>query len=136
MASTKASTTHWHHFLHPLTEASPHPSLAAVLHPTRVHLSNTAYGELVWTSRNHRKHRYQTHSPSGEDSPGKSRHRKSLVRKLWRLTHIEYWNVSWWVAMVSTVCTSRSCCFTPMTGVYSWKHHMGHQRIRCFSSFL
>ncbi|TFK72787.1 hypothetical protein BDN72DRAFT_281817 [Pluteus cervinus] len=56
---------------------------------------------LVWHSRHHRKQRYVEISPKS----GVTRTIKAgrMRKKLARMTNIEYWNISWWVAVIFTL---------------------------------
>jgi hypothetical protein len=55
------------------------------LHPTHAHI-HIDHTRLDWNSRNHRKGRHP--APQGQR------------RRIHTLLRIEYWNISWWVAVV------------------------------------
>ncbi|KAJ7793407.1 hypothetical protein B0H14DRAFT_148789 [Mycena olivaceomarginata] len=54
---------------------------------------------LAWTSRDHRKNRHLATDPK----TGRPRQRANTLHKLANMCRIEYWNVSWWVAVIFTV---------------------------------
>lgn len=63
-------------------------------------------GHYVWHSRRSRKKRHHTELKTGE-----SRFEASTLRRILRIiTAIEYWNISWWVAMV--ILSGRFLCDT------------------------
>ncbi|KZT41793.1 hypothetical protein SISSUDRAFT_1042305 [Sistotremastrum suecicum HHB10207 ss-3] len=88
MSSTISSPSPAHpnaHFEQPNTSHEPatHPGLQ----------------EKRQSTRNTRKHRYYTSSPTSN----KPRASSSQWSKIRRMAVIEYWNISWWVAMAFTV---------------------------------
>lgn len=100
----KMSSKPWHHPLPPNVNREHHPNALThrFFHPTHAVLSHPNHGELTWSSRAHRKHRYRTHAtPSG-----KPRHGDTPFERLWHLTRVEYWNISWWVAIVRSISSS------------------------------
>lgn len=91
----------WHYELHPSVEMRlPRNALPGhFFHPTRTTLAHTLSAqELAWTSRDHRKNRHYTTAPTGYN-----RHGDSLMQKFGHLKRIEYWNISWWVAVVRSL---------------------------------
>jgi hypothetical protein len=104
------------------------------LHPTHVVFSSDKDGEeeKVWTSRDHRKHRHLPTSPQNNQA----RKADSVVQKILNMRHLEVWNISWWVAMVSSLLFLSATGFMPpMTlrpslVVYSGKYSLGCQRLR------
>nr|GAT46672.1 predicted protein [Mycena chlorophos] len=89
----------WHLDLHPdVKQHSPHGAFS-FLHPTHAVLALSSEKNLAWTSRDHRKHRHVAANPQ----TGQPRHVDGTLRKLWNFRRIEYWNISWWVAMLFTV---------------------------------
>ncbi|KAF9566559.1 hypothetical protein CPC08DRAFT_101843 [Agrocybe pediades] len=90
----------WHLVLHPSVvkecarNALPGP-LGRVMHPTNATLAADDGRRHNWKSRSHRKGRYR--NTSSPDHP-------SIRRKVGNMiTHIEYWNVSWWVSVGFTL---------------------------------
>lgn len=81
----------WHFTLHPSLDLIETSAAFRFLHPTHATLTNNH----SWSSRSHRKGRYVRHTL---DTTHK-RHHPSLWLNLWQLRRIEYWNISWWVAM-------------------------------------
>ncbi|RDB30427.1 hypothetical protein Hypma_007169 [Hypsizygus marmoreus] len=101
-AGHDAHISRWHHHLHPHVHRHHARNglprcVRDLIHPTHVTLTHDAEGDFHWTSRNHRKHRNQRVSPSGY-----SRYAKNLPLKLARFRKLEYWNISWWVAVTYT----------------------------------
>ncbi|KAF7338729.1 hypothetical protein MSAN_02195100 [Mycena sanguinolenta] len=65
----------------------------------RTPLSRPPDQNLAWTSRDHRKHRHLAANPK----TGRPRQRANTFHKLGNMTRIEYWNISWWVAVAFTL---------------------------------
>ncbi|KDQ54578.1 hypothetical protein JAAARDRAFT_160654 [Jaapia argillacea MUCL 33604] len=55
--------------------------------------------EVLWRARDHRKQRHMDYAPGS----GKPSRRQSGWRKVANMRNIEYWNVSWWVAVLFTL---------------------------------
>ncbi|KAF8590093.1 hypothetical protein K439DRAFT_1628306 [Ramaria rubella] len=55
--------------------------------------------QIHWNARAHRKQRYRAASPRY----GRMRHTASVWGRIARMRKLEYWNISWWVAMFFTV---------------------------------
>ncbi|KAJ3998093.1 hypothetical protein F5050DRAFT_1873318 [Lentinula boryana] len=97
----------WHHNLEPaLFTRSPDnafPShIGHFLHPTRVTLAlkdPNRDEEFLWKSRDHRKNRHVKYTPDQD----KSRHGKNSFVGIGHMARLEYWNVSWWVAIAFTL---------------------------------
>ncbi|KAE9390305.1 hypothetical protein BT96DRAFT_349852 [Gymnopus androsaceus JB14] len=106
VAVTENGTEHrWHYDLDPsLTTHSPNnPFSAQFLHPTSLVIARkdpNSDEEFLWNSRDHRKNRHVKYTPNQDN---KSRHGSSLLVGLGHMFRIEYWNVSWWVAMSFTL---------------------------------
>ncbi|KAF9496325.1 hypothetical protein BDN71DRAFT_762931 [Pleurotus eryngii] len=105
LPSTTNVLARWHHHLHPSVHkhssgnALP-KSVRSFIHPTHAVFHNPDLGKMNWTSRSHRKNRYTANTPASN----KSRH----ARRFWHgighmLSRLEYWNVSWWIAILFTV---------------------------------
>ncbi|KZS93206.1 hypothetical protein SISNIDRAFT_550190 [Sistotremastrum niveocremeum HHB9708] len=98
-------STFFHHELHPALSVVPGSQEAPLpgFKPTRIRLARThtdlPEGNELWTSRDHRKNRHQQESPLS----GNVRQTDSVWGKLGRMLIMEYWNVSWWVAVMFTV---------------------------------
>ncbi|KAJ7054497.1 hypothetical protein C8F01DRAFT_1163582 [Mycena amicta] len=69
------------------------------MHPTHAVLALSEKEDFAWTSRDHRKHRHVATSPH----TGRPRHAEGTLRKIANMRNIEYWNISWWVAVLFTV---------------------------------
>src|ERR1700761_4321586 len=85
----------------------PHPSFSLVedskdgafsfFRPTIATFHHKSKDEdLQWKARDQRKGRHNEHSPKS----GKPRGADTTLQKLARMTVPEYWNISWWVAVV------------------------------------
>ncbi|KAJ7201573.1 hypothetical protein GGX14DRAFT_464297 [Mycena pura] len=101
---TYAAGGRWHLSLHPDVEKhAPHSALrfGSFMHPTHATLTSPLPLErhLAWTSRDHRKHRHTDADPH----TGRRRHSPGTLSKLANMRRIEYWNISWWVAILFTV---------------------------------
>lgn len=96
----------WHYRLEPtLFTHSPDNAfpngIGRFLHPTRATLASKDPDrdeEFLWKSRDHRKNRHVKYTPNKD----RSRHGKNLLVGIEHMTRLEYWNVSWWVATVSS----------------------------------
>ncbi|KAF9457915.1 hypothetical protein BDZ94DRAFT_157835 [Collybia nuda] len=94
----------WHHHLHPSAQKHnprnglPH-CLEDLVHPTHAHLTKSDDGDLAWTSRDHRKNRHVPASPKS----GNARLGTTVLQRFGHLGRIEYWNISWWVAIAFTL---------------------------------
>ncbi|KAJ3729888.1 hypothetical protein C8R42DRAFT_653130 [Lentinula raphanica] len=97
----------WHHhleptiFLHSPDNALP-SGIGRFLHPTRVTLAlkdPNRDDEFLWKSRDHRKNRHVKYAPK----QNKSRHGRNPVVGIGHMMRLEYWNVSWWVAIAFTI---------------------------------
>lgn len=131
-AVTHNGTQHrWHYNLDPsLTTHSPNnPFSSRFLHPTSLTLArkdSKSDEEFLWTSRDHRKNRHVKYTPNQDK--GKSRHGSSLLVGLGHMFRIEYWNVSWWVAIVSFRFPPRWDEFAyNILVLHPWFNHLGHQ---------
>lgn len=105
---TAALKYKWHLTLHPSVKLVNDSSRNALpklfgtyFHPTRaklqwVHSPDDKESILAWTSRDHRKNRHRAMTPKS----GHSRHGKNVWQRVGHMTRVEYWNISWWVAMV------------------------------------
>ncbi|KAJ3903990.1 hypothetical protein F5879DRAFT_802509 [Lentinula edodes] len=97
----------WHYRLEPtLFTHSPNNAfpngIGRFLHPTRATLASKDPDrdeEFLWKSRDHRKNRHVKYTPNKD----RSRHGKNLLVGIEHMARLEYWNVSWWVAMAFTV---------------------------------
>ncbi|KAJ6491261.1 hypothetical protein C8R47DRAFT_976550 [Mycena vitilis] len=89
----------WHLELHPdVKKHSARSALGSFLHPTHATLS-AADRNSEWSSRDHRKNRHIAANPR----TGRPRRGAGILRKLANMRRIEYWNISWWVALAFTV---------------------------------
>ncbi|KAH0581938.1 hypothetical protein H2248_011608 [Termitomyces sp. 'cryptogamus'] len=92
----------WHHPLEPTVEkrdlqnALPH-CCRHFFHPTRATLTRDGYDDFKWKSRNHRKQRHKALTPGQRPRRG-----KNLQHRFAHMSRLEYWNISWWVAMAFT----------------------------------
>lgn len=114
----------WHHRLaprverHSPTNALPWP-FGGWVHPTHVefrlpgpggvHLGRGLVHRRSWRSRQHRKGRYIGTSPKGRARRVEAMVKRKggirgkwrrLILKIGRMRMVEYWNISWWVAVV------------------------------------
>jgi hypothetical protein len=99
--SHKNDRGRWHFDLHPDVEKhSSHGALrfGSFVHPTHAILV-APNQNLAWTSRDHRKNRHLATDPK----TGRPRQRANRLHKFANMRRIEYWNVSWWVAVVSNL---------------------------------
>ncbi|KAK7046904.1 hypothetical protein R3P38DRAFT_89014 [Favolaschia claudopus] len=101
--NTSLSPGRWHLDLYPHVERhSPHSALrfGSFIHPTHATLHAAAVEKpLKWTSRDHRKQRHLSEDPRS----GRTRRRVDTWQKLANMGRIEYWNISWWVAIAFTL---------------------------------
>ncbi|KDR68386.1 hypothetical protein GALMADRAFT_78564 [Galerina marginata CBS 339.88] len=86
----------WHLVLHPsivkeCARNSLPKSIGQFFHPTQAVFAGEGGRKQAWSSRSNRKHRYDH-----ETSPG--RHLRSFWHGVANMRHLEYWNISWWVA--------------------------------------
>ncbi|KAJ7253762.1 hypothetical protein B0H12DRAFT_1116515 [Mycena haematopus] len=91
----------WHFDLHPGVEKQFSRSairFGSFMHPTHATLVAPDQN-LAWTSRDHRKNRHLAADPK----TGRPRQRTTTLQKLGNMRRIEYWNISWWVAIAFTV---------------------------------
>ncbi|KAJ7636909.1 hypothetical protein FB45DRAFT_907686 [Roridomyces roridus] len=104
----KGGDGRWHLSLHPdVQKQDPRSALShfgTLIHPTHVTLKSSSGQEedMNWTSRDHRKHRHVSQDPN----TGRTRRGQgdlTVLHKILNLRRIEYWNASWWVAMLFTV---------------------------------
>ncbi|KAJ7598488.1 hypothetical protein C8J56DRAFT_848328 [Mycena floridula] len=94
------TTDRWHFELHPTVEKGiSHKAFQhGFFHPTHMALSQQDGDNLNWTSRDHRKGRHLARSPHS----GQARKSPTMIQRIGHMTRIEYWNISWWVAMAFT----------------------------------
>ncbi|KAE9390303.1 hypothetical protein BT96DRAFT_1024605 [Gymnopus androsaceus JB14] len=95
----------WHLQLDPsLTIHSPNnPFSGNFFHPTSSTIARkdpNSDEEFLWKSRDHRKNRHVKYNPNQDNE---SRQGSNLLVGLGHMFRIEYWNVSWWVAMSFTI---------------------------------
>ncbi|KAF8067813.1 hypothetical protein FPV67DRAFT_1669692 [Lyophyllum atratum] len=93
----------WHHALHPSVHYhNPRNGLPRCsqhfIHPTHAILLRDGDESCSWTSRDHRKNRYKDLAPSQSRRSG-----SNVFQRLGHMTRLEYWNVSWWVAILFTL---------------------------------
>ncbi|KAF7323645.1 hypothetical protein MKEN_00585200 [Mycena kentingensis (nom. inval.)] len=118
----------WHLDLHPDVRLHPHPQAkrglgSGFLHPTHAVLALSGHPaaaadekpdgnekpkrELEWTSRDHRKHRHLVEDPrTGRTRPAHQDAKKAsqgVLGRIGNMRRVEYWNVSWWVAVLFTL---------------------------------
>ncbi|KAL0958028.1 hypothetical protein HGRIS_000203 [Hohenbuehelia grisea] len=95
----------WHHDLHPSVKkhasgnALPNIFFGRAIHPTHAVLSHPTAGLKRWNSRHHRKNRHILETPTS----GLLRAGRNVWMGLGHLTRLEYWNISWWVAVSFTL---------------------------------
>jgi len=94
----------WHHPLPPSVQKyNPQNGLPRccgdLIHPTHIKLVRDSSEELAWSSRDHRKQRHLDTSPRS----GNTRNGVTLLQRLGHMRRIEYWNISWWVAIAFTL---------------------------------
>jgi hypothetical protein len=79
---------------------------------------------INWNAREHRKQRYLAASPR----TGQRRFNESPWARIARMGHMEYWNVSWWVAVVSyPAAHCRGSHHRRSKALYHWLHSLGYQ---------
>ncbi|TFK41438.1 hypothetical protein BDQ12DRAFT_645878 [Crucibulum laeve] len=94
----------WHITLHPsVIKECAHNGMPSLIreffHPTRAILTwDHGKQKQDWRSRDHRKHRHILLSPSTT----RDRTGTTFWERLSHMTRLEYWNVSWWVAIAFT----------------------------------
>ncbi len=93
----------WHLALHPTVEklSSHNVFQTNFFHPTHAVLHDAeSSSSFHWKSRDHRKNRHRARAPNDKYD----RRGHGLLERLGHMRRMEYWNVSWWVAMVSFSC--------------------------------
>lgn len=86
----------FHHTLPSSMDVVQDNSPLPIFAPTTAHLV-MRHTHIPWNARKHRKQRYQADSPR----TGRRRFHESPWVRIARMSQLEYWNISWWVAVVS-----------------------------------
>lgn len=143
MAEKRKRSARWHLHLHPSIQilgSGPQHAFSRsprAIHPTHVQLSRVSPDdepgkplEATWTSRDHRKNRHWVVPPGGQQQRIRSSRGRSIWSKLGNLRHLEYWNISWWVAMVCVFLFLSSVPqLTEQAGFHTRKRSLGGQRL-------
>ncbi|KZT25040.1 hypothetical protein NEOLEDRAFT_1066131 [Neolentinus lepideus HHB14362 ss-1] len=117
-----SKTADFVHELHPAVKRIPGSERSALpsVKATHAKLVDADQPDVhyEWRSRDHRKARHQVYAPNS----AKTNRRTAGWKKLGRMLVLEYWNISWWIAVLFTLgsvvwCVNGFIVFLPF--VYS-----------------